>query len=285
MKSRISFVGQLLFWALFLGPAAYAYFVWHWPILRVSLVTLFAYGVFLGGLVTVGALVSEITRRRRSKSMIEAANQLNLRCYPGQFRRELLADDVWNSDLFRSTDNDVRNLLHGVTPDADIKIFDAYLNVAVNEPRPWSADTRPHVVIRRFNQTVACVTSPNLKMPRFSLLRAANSEDDRGLSAKVSYRALGELFRGEKSESLVELPPSSALHGRYELRSTDPQAAGLLFHASVESLFEGKSDLLMCGEGPVFLLFREDRLADLDGVKELLETALLLARQFSSAGS
>lgn len=281
-KHRYSAVGQLLLWSVFLGPALYAYFVWHWPLIRVFLVCLFAFGLFLGGLFTFGSLLSEITRRRRSKVMIEAANQLDLRCYPGQFHRELLPDEVWNSWLLRSTDNDVRNLLHGVAPDADLKMFDAYINVVVSEPRPWTSDDRLQNVMRQFQQTVACVTSSKLQLPRFSLLHAAENDADPGLSAKVSFEPLTVLFRGDETETLVQLQAASTFSARYELRSTDPQAARQVFHARVVALFEAESDMLACGEGQVFLLFRENHLADVSGVKNLLKTAMRLAKWFSS---
>lgn len=281
-RQRYTAVGQLLLLALFLVPALWAYFVWHWPAARVVLLVVFAFFLFVVSLFMLGSLLDEIARRRRTKVMIEAGRRLNLTCYPGLFHRDMLPDEAWDSELLQSTDNDVRNLLHGTTQNADIKIFDAYVNIAVNSRNPWKTHNRHRVSVQRLQQTVACVTSRAFQLPRFSLLHATGEDDASGLSEKVVPLGVTALLRGEGVESRVELQASPAFSSRYDLRSNEPQATRMIFDTRVVSLFESEPNLAACGQQHVFLVFRENQLVDADDAKKLLETALRLAKLFSS---
>ena len=153
------------------------------------------------------------------------------------------------------------NMIHGPIGDCDIWIFD-YFDVS------WFT--------RGSRQSVVCIESEGLFMPRFSVLPVDIAHPINGANYKRTARQNLRRMTGMLKLDEIELADRREFYERFRIGGPNAPAIRRLFATSITDLLEQLGSVSVEGAGRKLLVYRESHVVSAADLPDIVEEALVL---------
>jgi hypothetical protein len=180
-------------------------------------------------------------------------------------------------DLFtrRSTPRtrQLSNLIHGPIRDCDIWIFDYYDTQVFSSKGSWA------------RQSVICIESEALSLPRFSVLPVKIEHETNGAGGLFAPRRILKRMTRRLERDEIELAGRNKFYEKYRIGGPNAQAIQRLFDTSVNEMLEQLGSVSVEGDGCKMLIYRESRMAPVADLPEFVGEAISLYSLLKSSRS